>query len=111
MKQEHFAIKMTTLLHAADQVSSDLDYLCLLSESPDEGFPIADAILYSAAVIALSNQLEFILEDLSENDLSPDEEYVKLSKDEVYSLNRYTDASEEALRLLEEICGISLKNN
>jgi len=111
MKQEHFGIKISTLLYAADQVGSDLDYLCLVAEQPDEDFPIKDAIIYAAAIIALSNQLEFILEDLSENDLSPDEEYVKLSKDEVYSLNRYTDASEEAIRLLEEICGISLKSN
>jgi len=111
MKQEHFGIKVSTLLCAADQVSSDLDYLCLVTEKPDEEFPIKDAIIYAGAIIALSNQLEFILEELSENDLSPDEEYVKLSRDEVFSLNRYTDASEEAITLLEEICGISLKSN
>jgi hypothetical protein len=109
--QEFYGIKVATILRAADKLSDDLDYLCSLVEQPDPEFFVCDAVTYSYAVAALSNQLEFMTEDLTQNDLSEDEEYVKLSKEEVMMLNTYTNNAEEALRRLEETCGISLQNN
>ena len=111
MTQELFVIRVTTILRAADKLSGDLDYLCSLVEQPDPEFLVCDAVTYSCAVAALSNQLEFMTEELSQNDLSEDEEYVKLSTEEVMMLNAYTNNAEEALRRLEETCGISLQNN
>ena len=111
MTQEFYGVKIATILNAADKLTADLDYLCSLVEEPDPEFGVCDAIAYSYAVAALSTQLEFVTEDLSENDLSEDEEYVKLSKEEIIMLNTYTENSEDALKRLEEICGISLQNN
>ena len=111
MTQEFFGIRITTILNATDKLTEDLVYLCSLVEQPDPEFFVRDAVVYSYAVSALSNQLEFMIEDLAENDLSEDEEYVKLSKEEVMMLNTYTNNAEEALWRLEETCGISLQNN
>ena len=111
MTQELFGIRVTTILNAADKLADDLDYLCSLVEQPDPEFCVSDAVTYSCAVTALSTQLEFMTEDLAENDLSEDEEYVKLSKEEIMMLNTYTENAEEALKRLEETCGISLQNN
>ena len=111
MTQEFYGIKVTTIISAADKLSADLDYLCSLVEQPDPEFCVDDAVAYSHAVTALSNQLNFIVEDLSDNDLSEDESYVKLSQDQLVILNRCTEHSEDALRRLEEICGISLQSN
>jgi hypothetical protein len=109
--QEFYGLKVSTILNAAEKLTADLDYLCSLVEQPVAEFPIRDAIAYAAAVAALSNQLEFVTEDLAENDLSDDEDCVKLSKEEVLMLNTYTENSEDALERLEETCGISLQNN
>ena len=109
--QELFGIKVSTILNAADRLGADLDYLCSLVEQSDPEFQVCDAIDYAHAVVALSNQLEFIIEDLADKDLSEDETYVKLSKEEVMMLNTYTSNSEDALQRLEETCGISLQNN
>ena len=109
--QEFYGLKVSTVLNTADKLTADLDYLCSLVEQPDPEFQICDAIAYALAVSALSNQLEFVIEDLAENDLSDDEIYVKLSKEELLMLDTYTTKSEEALATLEEICGISLQNN
>jgi len=108
---EFYGVRVTTIMHAADTVSADLEYLCSLVEQPDPEFSIVDAVSYAGAVAALSHQLDFIVEDLSENDLSEDQEYVKLSKEDIIMLNSYTSSSEEAISRMEEVCGISLQNN
>ena len=111
MKKQQYGVRITTLLNAADQVSADLEYLASLVEQPHSEFPIVCALTYSHAVMTLSHQLDFISEDLSENELSEDQEYVKLSEEEISRLHSYTESTEEALAVLEEICGISLQNN
>jgi hypothetical protein len=109
--KQYYGIKVTTLLNAAEKLTADFDYLCSIIEAPDTEFPINDALAYSRAVIALSNHIEFIVEDLSENDLSEDEIYVKLSEEDILAMNSYTENSEEVLELLEKTCGIYLQNN
>lgn len=109
--KQHYGIKITTILNAAEKLTADLDYLCSLIEQPDPEFPIADAVIYATAVSALSSQLDFITEDISGNDLSEDEEYVKLTQDEIGMLNLYTENAEDSIKHLEETCGISLRNN
>jgi hypothetical protein len=109
--QEFYGIKVATILNAAEKLTADLDYLCALVEQPDEEFIIANAVAYASAVTALSNQLEFVIEDLADNDLSEDQTYVKLSTEEIHMLNLYTEQSEGAMRNLEELCGISLQSN
>lgn len=111
MTQKYYGIKISTLLNAADTIEADLDYVCSLAESPDEDFPIADAVVYSYAVMALTQQLDYIMEDISKNPLSEDEEYVRMTAEEISKLNSYTEYSEEALLALEKICKISLKSN
>ena len=104
-------MKIGTILAATERIVSDLDYLCSLVESPDPEFVIVDAVAYAAAVTALSNQLDFVLEDLSTNDLTDDQEHVKLTEDEIWMLNSYTECADAAVKRLEETCGISLQNN
>lgn len=110
MKQ-YYGMKVSTLITAADKLTDDLEYLCSLIENPHEDFPIIDAVIYSTAIMSLSYQINFILEDLAERDLSEDEEYVKLSQEDVMTLTSYSDSSEDALGRLEDICGISLQSN
>ena len=111
MSKEYYGMKITTIINAADKLEEELEYLCSIVEQPDHEFPIIDAVAYSHAVIAISQQLDFIIEEISTNDLSEDEEYVKLSGEEIVTLNSYTENSETALKVLEKICGISLQNN
>ncbi len=111
MTTQQYGMKITTILNAADTLEDDLEYLCSLVEKPDEEFHIVDALVYAHAVIAVSHQLDFIIEEISTNELSEDEEYVKLSTEELMKLNSYTENSDAALKALEEICGISLQNN
>ena len=111
MSGQHYGIKITTMINAADKVANDLDYLCSLVEHPDLEFAINDAVVYAHAVMALTAQLEYISEDLSENELNEEEDCVKLSQAEVTALHSYTESSEAALKILEEVCGISLQNN
>ena len=59
----------------------------------------------------LTAQLEYISEDLSENELNDEEDCVRLTQAEVMALHSYTESSEAALKILEEVCGISLQNN
>jgi len=106
-----YGIKIATILNAAERLTADLEYLSSLVERPDPEFLIKDAVVYSHALTALANQINFIVEDLSQNELSDDELYVKLSKEEVMMLNTYNNTTEEALAALEVICGISLQNN
>ncbi len=111
MSKKYYGIRVETIATAADKLASDLDYLCSLVEQPDEEFNLTCAIAYSHAVVAVSSQLDYILDDISQNSLSDVEEYVKVSEEDIKVLNSYTENSEASLRALEEICGISLENN
>jgi len=108
---QSYGLKVATILNAADKLTADLEYLCSLIEQPDPEFPIEDAIVYATAITALSTHIDFVVEDLSLNELSADQSYVKLSKDEVMMLSNYSRHTDEAIQQLEEICGISLQNN
>lgn len=110
MKQT-YGIKVTTILNATQQLTEDLEYLCCLVEKPDPEFVMKNAIVYAHAVMTLSNHLDFVLEELTNRDLTPDEDLVKLSEEDVIAMNEYTEATEDALEDLEVLCGISLKNN
>ena len=109
--KQTYGMKVTTILHATEQLSADLEYLCSLVEKPDPEFKIRNAIVYAHAVMTLSTHLDFVLEELTRRDLTEDEELVKLSEQDVIAMNDYTEASEEAMKDLEELCGISLQNN
>ena len=109
--KKYYGMRITTILNAADKLTSDLEYLCSIVEKPDSEFVVSDAIVYSTAVTTVSNHLNFIIEDLATRDLSDDGEYVKLSEEDVLTLNTYTDASEESLERLEKTCGIYLQSN
>ena len=63
------------------------------------------------AVMTLSTHLDFVLEELTQRELTPEEDMVKLNEEDVIAMNEYTEASEEALGDLETICGISLRSN
>ena len=106
-----YGIKVDTILNATEKLTEDLEYLCALVEKPDPEFSIRNAFVYAHAVMTLSNHLEFVLEELTQRDLTPDEDMVKLNQEDIIAMNEYTEASEEALADLEELCGISLKNN
>ena len=109
--KQTYGIKITTILNATEKLTDDLEYLCSLVEKPDPEFTIKNAIVYAHAVMTLSTHLDFVLEELTNRDLTPDEEMVKLSEEDIIAMNNYTEASEEALEDLEILCGISLKNN
>tara|TARA_Y100001938_G_C7841749_1_gene306445 strand:+ start:241 stop:573 length:333 start_codon:yes stop_codon:yes gene_type:complete len=109
--RQTYGIKVTTILSATEKLTEDLEYLCSLVEKPDPEFKIKNAIVYAHAVMTLSTHLDFVLEELTNRDLTPDEELVKLSQEDIIAMNEYTEASEEALEDLEVLCGISLKNN
>lgn len=109
--KQTYGIKVTTILSATDTLTNDLEYLCSLVEKPDPEFAIKNAIVYAHAVMTLSTHLDFVLEELTNRDLTPDEDMVKLSEEDVIAMNEYTEATEEALEDLEILCGISLKNN
>ena len=108
---KYYGMKISTLLNATQKLTGDLSYLCSLIEHPDGEFQIVDAVSYAGAVTAVSRQLLFITEDIADNDLSDDQEYVKLSEDDIVMMNSFTEAAEEAIEILEERCGISLRNN
>ena len=109
--RQTYGIKVTTILSATEKLTEDLEYLCSLVEKPDPEFKIKNAIVYAHAVMTLSTHLDFVLEELTNRDLTSDEELVKLSQEDIIAMNEYTEASEEALEDLEVLCGISLKNN
>ena len=108
---KHYGMKVTTILAAVDKLNADLDYLCAMVEQPDPEFSVMDAVTYAHALVALANQIEFIVEDISQNQLSEDATHVKLSEEDILMLNNYNDNTEESLRRLEERCGIYLQNN
>ena len=109
--KQTYGIKVTTILSATETLTNDLEYLCSIVEKPDAEFTIKNAIVYAHAVMTLSNHLDFVLEELTKRDLTPDEDMVKLNEEDVIAMNEYTEATEEALEDLEILCGISLKNN
>ena len=109
--KQTYGIQVTTILNATEKLTDDLEYLCSLVEKPDPEFTIKNAIVYAHAVMTLSNHLDFVLEELTNRDLTPEEDMVKLSEEDVIAMNEYTEATEEALEDLEILCGISLKNN
>jgi hypothetical protein len=109
--EEFYGVKVSTIVNAGEKLTADLDYLCSLVEQADPEFLITSAVIYAEAVMALSNQLEFLIDDLTQNDLSEDEIYVKLSEEELQMLNMYTANTDAAIERLEEVCGISLQNN
>lgn len=109
--KEGYGLKITTLVNASDTLSAELEYLCSLVESPDVEFIISDAVTYAYAVMCISSHLDYITDDLSNNELTQDQECVILTGEEVVALNSYTEQTEAALAALNTICGISLQNN
>ena len=109
--KQTYGIKVTTILNATEKLTEDLEYLCSLVESPDVEFIIEDALAYAHALVAVSSHLDYITEDICSNPLTDDEEYVKLTEEEIKTLNDYTVQTEAAMAALEKTCGISLKNN
>lgn len=105
-----FAMRYDTLLNGIEIVGEDLDFLCSLAEDPTEEFKIPDAVAYSAAVIAMMNQLSFMSQEIINNKLTEDGEHIILTMDEVNLMNTLSDSVEEALEDLRE-CGISIKIN
>jgi len=110
MKKQTYGMKISSLLSGIDTTEKDLNFLCSLIESPDEEYNIPDAIEYAHAVVALSRQLNYMISEISENEVTEDEELVMLSKQQLITLNTLTDAVEDALGRLR-LCGISLKQN
>ena len=108
---QSYGIKVTTILNATESLTQDLEYLCSLVEKPDPEFRIKNAIVFSHAVMTLSNHLDFVLEELTQRDLTPDEDLVKLTQEDIITMNEYTQSTEDALADLEDLCGISLQNN
>ena len=111
VKKQTYAIKVSTVLNATAKLTEDLEYLCSLVEKPDPEFTVKNAIVYSHAVMTLSTHLDFVLEELTKRDLTTEQDMVKLTEEDVIAMSDYTEATEEAILDLEELCGISLKNN
>lgn len=111
MTKQYYGIKVTTILNAAQELTADLDYLCSLVEQPDPEFPIFNALSYARAITAISQQIDFFIDDLADNDLSEDQEHVKVVEEEIIMMSNYNEETEAALKVLEETCGISLQNN
>lgn len=109
--QQKYAIRITTIINATDTLTSDLEYLCSLVESPDPEFVMEDALSYAYALVAVSSHLEYLSEEISANELTEDEDYVTLSEEDIRLLNDYSTQTEAAILALEKTCGISLKNN
>ena len=111
MSEQRFGLKVTTMINAADKIADDLDYLCSLAEQPDIEFPITDAVVYANAVMALNAQLEYISADLAENELNDEGDCVTLTQEELMTLTSHNESVEDALEILEDVCGISLQSN
>ena len=77
--KQTYGIKVSTILNATEKLTEDLEYLCSLVEKADPEFKIKNAIAYSHAVMILSNHLDFVLEEITKRDLTPDEEMVKIT--------------------------------
>tara|TARA_R110002110_G_scaffold334549_4_gene545472 strand:- start:579 stop:908 length:330 start_codon:yes stop_codon:yes gene_type:complete len=105
-----FSMRLDTLLNGIEIVGEDLDFLCSLAEKPSEEYKIPDAVAYSAAVVAVMNQLTYMSQEIINNKLTEDGEHLILTMDEVELMNSLSDLVEEALEDLRE-CGISIKIN
>jgi len=108
--KKQFAMRYDTLLNGIEIVGEDLDFLCSLSEEPSEDYKIPDAVAYSAAVMAVMNQLAYMSQEIINNKLTDDGEHIILTLEEVDRMNSLSDVVEEALEDLRE-CGISIKIN
>ena len=105
-----YGIRVVTIDAAIDSLIGDLDYLCNIIEDPEAGYVVKDAVVYSIAVVAIMDHLDFA-ESLTNNEVSRDGNYIKLSEEELVMMSDYTHSTEAALKQLEEICGISIKTN
>ena len=105
-----YGMKTTSLLQGIEITQKDLDFLCSLAEDPDESFPIKDAVEYSFAIVALTQQLDYMREEISHNELTEDEDLITLTKEQLLTLHKLSDAVEDAIGRLR-LCGISLKQN
>ena len=110
MKKKSYAMNYDELLRGIEIIGEDLDFLCSLAESPSEEYKIPDAVEYSLAVIALTNQLSFMTQELATNKLSEDGNHVILTKEQVDTMNDLYEEVEEALVRLRK-CGISIQIN
>ncbi len=114
MREESYAMRLSTLLRGVEITRKDLNFLCSLVEDPAEEFPIPDAVDYAYAVIALDTQLSYMIDEICENEVfmseTEDEELVKVSKKELLNLTELSDKADDALERLRE-CGISLTSN
>jgi hypothetical protein len=110
MKKKSYAMNYDELLRGIEIIGEDLDFLCSLSENPSEEYQIPDAVEYSLAVIALTNQLAYMTQDLATSKLSEDENHVILTKEQVDKMNDLYEEVEEALVRLRK-CGISIQIN
>lgn len=108
--KKQYAMRYDTLMNGIQIVGEDLDFLCSLAESPSDDYKIPDAVIYSAAVIALMNQLSYMSEELVNNKLTDDGEHIILTKEEIDRMNFLYDQVEESLEDLRD-CGISIKVN
>jgi hypothetical protein len=108
--KKQFAMRYDTLLNGIEIVGEDLDFLCSLSEEPSEDYKIPDAVAYSAAVMAVMNQLAYMSQEIINNKLTDDGEHIILTLEEVDRMNSLSGVVEEALEDLRE-CGISIKIN
>ena len=108
---DQYGMKHSTILNAIATIRRDLEYLCSLLEKPDEEYILTDAVAYSRAIMALTYQLEFFIEDIHSNSLSDDGEHVKLTTEEVFTIQELSEDAELAMKELEKSCGISLQNN
>ena len=68
--KKQYAMRYNTLMNGIQIVGEDLDFLCSLAENPSDDYKIPDAVIYSAAVIALMNQLSYMSEELVNNKLT-----------------------------------------
>ena len=109
MKKE-FAMRYDTLINGIEVVGNDLEFLCSLAENPSTDYQIPDAVSYSAAVIAVMNQLSFMSQELINNKLTEEGTHIILTKEEVERMNFLSEEVEESLTELRE-CGISIKVN
>ena len=110
MKKQKYGMPVESLLKGIEVTRKDLDFLCSLIEAPDEEFPIPDAVDYSYAIVALTSQLTYMVDNIAQNELSEDEELITISQKELYKLTELSDKVEEALGRLRA-CGISVKSN
>tara|TARA_R110002110_G_scaffold135296_5_gene319244 strand:+ start:1142 stop:1471 length:330 start_codon:yes stop_codon:yes gene_type:complete len=108
--KKQFAMRYETLVNGIGIVGEDLEFLCSISENPSDEYKIPDAVVYSAAVIALMNQLTYMSQELIHNKLTEDGEHLILTKEEIDRMNFLYDQVEESLEDLRE-CGISIKIN